>query len=78
MTSAEEHAQLERHIESGQCVDRIVLDPRDVMHAESTLVDQAVDPIDPRSTRLFGLKGAANGVAAVNDRAKTIAWNSGA
>jgi len=48
------------------------------MNAEAALVDQAVDPIDPRGTRLFGLKGAANGVAAVNDRAKTIAWNSGA
>ena len=68
VAGVEKHAQLEGHVEAGQCVDRVVLDPQNVMNAELALVDQAVDPIDPRGTRLFGLKSAANGVAAVNDR----------
>ena len=38
------------------------------MNAEAELFDQPVDPIDPRGTGFFGLKGAADGVAAVYDR----------
>ena len=42
---AEEEAELERHVEARQIVDGIVLDPRDVMNAETAYLDQVIDPV---------------------------------
>ena len=38
------------------------------MNAEAALVDQTVDPVDPRGARIVGLQGAADCVAALDDR----------
>jgi hypothetical protein len=38
------------------------------MNARAAFVDQTVDPVDPRGARIVGLQGAADCVAALDDR----------
>ena len=49
-TSAEKQAQLERHVEPGQVVDRVALNARNVVNAEPGSLDQAV--VNPSSAHI--------------------------